>query len=77
MFKNILSLTFKNVAENELNESFDKLKRVKKDIKKAEDLQGPNKIKQITLKDFKDSSKIAKHKKESDKNVVKLKKMII
>ncbi len=45
LFKNILSLTFTNITENKLNDYYNKLKGVQKDIKKAEELQGPTKIK--------------------------------
>ena len=78
LFKNMLSLTFTNITENELNDYYKKLKGVQKDVKKAEELQGPTKIRKVTLKDFKDDAKTAKHKKELDKildkNADKLKK---
>jgi hypothetical protein len=42
--------------------------------KKAKELQGPTKIKKVSLKDFKFDAKITKYKKDSDeKNVNKLK----
>jgi hypothetical protein len=53
LFKNMLSLTFTNIKENELNDYYNKLKGVQKDVKKATELQGPTKIKKVTLKDFK------------------------
>ena len=34
LFKNILSLTFTNITENKLNDYYNKLKGVQKDIKK-------------------------------------------
>ena len=49
----MLSLTFTNIKENELNDYYNKLKGVQKDVKKATELQGPTKIKKVTLKDFK------------------------
>jgi hypothetical protein len=64
----MLSLTFTNITENELNDYYNKLKGVHKDVKKAEELQGPTKIRKVTLKDFKkdfkDDAKTARHKKE-------------
>ena len=53
LFKNMLSLTFTKITENELNDYYNKLKSVQKDVKKATELQGPTKIKKVTLKDFK------------------------
>ena len=53
LFKNMLSLTFTNIKEYELNDYYNKLKGVQKDVKKATELQGPTKIKKVTLKDFK------------------------
>ncbi len=71
----MLSLTFTNIAENELNDYYNKLKGVQKDVKKAKELQGPTKIKKVTpkdfKKDFKDNTKAAKHKKELDEILVK------
>ena len=49
----MLSLTFTKITENELNDYYNKLKGVQKDVKKSEELQGPTKIKKVTLKDFK------------------------
>jgi hypothetical protein len=69
VFKNILSLTFTNITENELNYYYNKLnvvQKVEKDVKKAEALQGPTKIRKVTLKDFKGDAKLEKHKKELD-----------
>ena len=74
LFKNMLSLTFTNIKENELNDYYNKLKVIQKDAKKAKELQGPTKMKKVTLKDFKFDEKITKYKKESDeKNVNRLK----
>ena len=56
LFKNMLSLTFTNITENELNDYYNKLKGVQKDVKKAEELQGPTKIRKVTLKDFKNEN---------------------
>ena len=73
----MLSLTFTKITENELNDYYNKLKSVQKDVKKATELQGPTKIKKVTLKDFKGDAKLEKHKKELDeildKNANKLK----
>ena len=60
LFKNMLSLTFTNITENELNDYYNKLKGVQKDVKKAEELQGPTKIRKVTLKDFKNENNIKK-----------------
>ena len=60
LFKNMLSLTFTNITENELNDYYNKLKGVQKDVKKAEALQGPTKIRKVTLKDFKKENKSKK-----------------
>ena len=58
LFKNILSLTFTNITDNKLNNCYNTLKGVQKDVKKAEELQGPTKLKKVTLKDFKKENKI-------------------
>ncbi len=49
----MFSLTFTNIKENELNDYYNKLKGVQKDVKKAKELQGSTKIKKVTLKDLK------------------------
>jgi hypothetical protein len=69
LFKNILSLTFTNITENKLNDYYNKLKGVQKDIKKAEELQGPTKIKKVTLKDFNKQNKNKKEVLNNNKEV--------
>ncbi len=44
------------MSENELNEYYNTLKKLKNNVKKSEDLQGPKKIKKVTLKDFKNEN---------------------
>ena len=70
LFKNMLSLTFTNIKENELNDYYNKLKGVQKDVKKATELQGPTKIKKVTLKDFKKETNNKKEVLNNNKEVL-------
>ena len=57
LYRKIQLLTYSRTTEQKLKDSYTKLKDIQKDIKKAEQLQGPTKIKKVTLKDFKKETK--------------------
>jgi hypothetical protein len=61
LYRKIQLLTYSKTTEKKLNESYDTLKKLKTTVKKSEELQGPTKIKKVTLKDF---NKETKNKKE-------------
>ncbi len=60
------------MSENKLNEYCNILKNIKNNVKKSEELQGPNKIKKVTLKDFKKENNNNKEVSNNNKVVVKL-----
>ena len=72
----MLSLTFTNITENELNDYYNKLKGVQKDVKKAEELQGPTKIRKVTLKDFKNENNSKKRILNKNKDVLNNNKLL-
>ena len=66
----MLSLTFTKITENKLNDYYNKLKGVQKDVKKSEELQGPTKIKKVTLKYFKKETNNKKEVLNNNKEVL-------
>ncbi len=56
MYRKNQLLTYSKKSEKKLNESHETLKKLKTTAKKSEELQGPTKIKKITVKDFKNET---------------------
>ena len=61
-------LTYSKTSENKLNQSYETLKKLKTNVKKAEELQGSTKIKKITVKDFKNETPKKKQVFKNDNN---------
>ena len=71
LYRKIQLLTYSRTTEQKLKDSYTKLKDIQKDIKKAEQLQGPTKIKKVTLKDFKVVNKIKEVNNKKNEVIVK------
>jgi hypothetical protein len=71
LYRKIQLLTYSRTTEQKIKDSYTKLKDIQKDIKKAEQLQGPTKIKKVTLKDFKVVNKIKEVNNKKNEVIVK------
>ena len=68
LYRKIQLLTYSRTTEQKLIESYNTLKNLKRDITKSELLQGPTKIKKVTLKDFNKVDKESKKPKAQYNN---------
>ena len=76
LYRKIQLLTYSKTTEKKLNESYDTLKNLKTTVRKSEELQGPNKIKKVTLKDFKKENDNKKELLNKNKEVLNNNKLL-
>ena len=68
LYSKMQYLTLLRTSEKKLNASYEILKKLKNTVTKAEKLQGPTKIKKVTVKDFKGEVKQKKEVLKIDDN---------
>ena len=68
LYRKIQLLTYSKTSENKLNQSYETLKKLKTNVRKAEELKGPTKIKKITVKDSKNETPKKKQVFKNDNN---------
>ena len=70
LYRKIQLLTYSKTTEKKLNETFDTMKKLKTNVRKSEELQGPTKTKKITITDFKKENKNKKEVSNHNKEVL-------